>query len=239
MATRNIVPRADGEGSLGTNLKKWGAVYADDIAVTNGVTASTFTGDVTGDVTGTASGNLPLAGGTMTGDIVLSGATIKNVANDSSTLICGGTSDAAYGAYLRLHGKNSSSAGLWGIRADNGTNNATLTGRADGTLTWDGKNVERVQASGTGYIRYTSGLQMCWGTTTTNSAGFTKEVTFPQPFLSAPSGVVCTLGSLSTNPTTYAIQTKTLTTTSFVVGAGNGSSWVTGTVRWFAIGYWK
>jgi len=31
MATRNIVPRADGEGSIGTLLKKWGAVYADGI----------------------------------------------------------------------------------------------------------------------------------------------------------------------------------------------------------------
>ena len=54
MATRNIVPRATGEGSIGTSAKTWGAVYADDIAVTNGVTASAFTGDLTGDVTGNA-----------------------------------------------------------------------------------------------------------------------------------------------------------------------------------------
>lgn len=37
MATRNIVPRADGEGSIGTLLKKWGAVYADDILSIGGV----------------------------------------------------------------------------------------------------------------------------------------------------------------------------------------------------------
>jgi hypothetical protein len=30
MATRNIVPRADGEGSLGTSAKKWGNIYADN-----------------------------------------------------------------------------------------------------------------------------------------------------------------------------------------------------------------
>ena len=28
MSTRNIVPRADGEGGLGTAAKKWGAVHA-------------------------------------------------------------------------------------------------------------------------------------------------------------------------------------------------------------------
>lgn len=31
MATRNIVPRATGEGSLGTNAKKWGSAYINEI----------------------------------------------------------------------------------------------------------------------------------------------------------------------------------------------------------------
>lgn len=58
MATRNIVPRATGEGQIGTSAKTWSAVYANDIAVTNGVTAATFTGDLTGDVTGDVTGDL-------------------------------------------------------------------------------------------------------------------------------------------------------------------------------------
>ena len=56
MATRNIVPRATGEGQIGTSAKTWSAVYANDIVVTNGVTAATFTGDLTGDVTGDLTG---------------------------------------------------------------------------------------------------------------------------------------------------------------------------------------
>jgi len=32
MATRNIVPRADGEGKLGTTAKKWGEVHAGSVA---------------------------------------------------------------------------------------------------------------------------------------------------------------------------------------------------------------
>ena len=39
MATRSIVPRADGEGSLGTEEKKWGTVYADSVK-TETVTAA-------------------------------------------------------------------------------------------------------------------------------------------------------------------------------------------------------
>ena len=31
MASRNIVPRADGEGGIGTSLKKWGNAYFDDM----------------------------------------------------------------------------------------------------------------------------------------------------------------------------------------------------------------
>lgn len=66
MATRNIVPRATGEGQIGTSAKTWSAGYFNDIAVTNGVTASTFTGDLTGDVTGDVTGNLT---GNVTGDV--------------------------------------------------------------------------------------------------------------------------------------------------------------------------
>lgn len=67
MATKNIVPRADGEGSIGTSAKKWGNVYADNITVTTGLTASTFTGDLTGDVTGNVTGDVT---GNVTGNLV-------------------------------------------------------------------------------------------------------------------------------------------------------------------------
>ncbi len=33
MATRGIVPRADGEGSIGTEKKRWGAAFFDKVAV--------------------------------------------------------------------------------------------------------------------------------------------------------------------------------------------------------------
>lgn len=83
MATRNIVPRGDGEGSLGTNVKKWGAVHTDSLAVNENATGPTpSSGDNSTKLATTAfvqrelagftpSGSfLPLSGGTMTGDIL-------------------------------------------------------------------------------------------------------------------------------------------------------------------------
>ena len=74
MATRNIVPRATGEGQIGTSAKTWSAGYFNDIAVTNGVTASTFTGDLTGDVTGDVTGN-------VTGDVTGNADTATSATN--------------------------------------------------------------------------------------------------------------------------------------------------------------
>ena len=44
MATRNIVPRADGEGSLGTQAKKWGNLYANAY---NGISQDLLTKAIT------------------------------------------------------------------------------------------------------------------------------------------------------------------------------------------------
>ena len=35
MPTRNIVPRADGEGGLGTTAKNWGEVHKKDLYINN------------------------------------------------------------------------------------------------------------------------------------------------------------------------------------------------------------
>ena len=40
--------------------------------------------------------------------------------------------------------------------------------KPDGTFTWGGNNVNTVVASGSGYIRYSSGLQICYGRITVN-----------------------------------------------------------------------
>ncbi|STY71322.1 Uncharacterised protein [Megamonas hypermegale] len=42
MSTRNIVPRSDNEGQLGTEQKKWAKIYTNEISATN------FIGNLTG-----------------------------------------------------------------------------------------------------------------------------------------------------------------------------------------------
>lgn len=129
MATRNIVPRATGEGSIGTSAKTWNAVYTENLSVTN-------------EIQGIASGNLPLSGGTMEGTIVSSvEPIISNNTDDGTVFIYGGT-EMNRGARIGLNGKdNSFVAGAFTITATDGTNTKQFQGKPDGTLTWDGNNV--------------------------------------------------------------------------------------------------
>lgn len=59
------------------------------------------------------------------------------------------------------------------LSADDGNDSADLVLNSNGSSTWNGKEIERVNASGEGYIRYESGLQICWGEET-------KSVTLTQ-----------------------------------------------------------
>lgn len=89
-----------------------------------------------------------------------------------------------------------------------------------------GELAERVVAIGSNYIRWYSGLQICW--TTHNNANSTW--TFPLAFSSNPAILLAPTGSGS-NP---GIHWDNLTTTS--VYLGNSSSWSNSAV---AIGKWK
>ena len=120
MATRNIVPRATGEGSIGTSAKTWGAVYADDIAVTDSITAAELNGHLKGQMTRTNGGDA-----------------IVNT-SDSSWIRVNGAMTANNGANLLLYGKDSSAgSGRFVLTATDGVTNRQLIGRNDGTLTWN------------------------------------------------------------------------------------------------------
>lgn len=156
MATRNIVPRATGEGSIGTSAKTWGTVYADDIAVTNNVTASSFTGDLTG----TASENLPLSGGTMTGKISFSEtgeigyrATTHDAEPRPLRQLVVSSTDIDHwgnggGGKIALHTyddtqTNTLEDGGFEILASNGLSSGEkkLIGKPDGSLAWGGVQI--------------------------------------------------------------------------------------------------
>jgi hypothetical protein len=81
MATRDVVPRANNEGNVGTTSKKWAAVNAtalNELTMTKQTTGFTIAGGTTSK-TLTVSGDASVSG-TNTGDQDLSGYATKGFA---------------------------------------------------------------------------------------------------------------------------------------------------------------
>lgn len=206
-------------------------------------------GNVKGDVEGTANkaiadknGNkidetyLPLSGGTMTEAIVKSGSsrTICRDTNDSATQITGGT-DADKNAYLNLYGNNyptEGSRGSFTLAANDGTASKRLIGKINGTLTWDGLSLETVNSIGSNYIRYTSGLQICWGSAGT---GTPTTITLPKAFVN--NSYVPLVQTRNTGGDIYQAAIEDRTTTTFKIYTAGGAADCG--KSWMAIGKWK
>ena len=90
MATKNFVPRATGQGQIGTTSKKWDKHVAISGSYTylssSVLTFTSIGGDASGSITSTGSfGRLEIAGNSsLTGDLTLGGdITIGDAATDS------------------------------------------------------------------------------------------------------------------------------------------------------------
>ena len=85
---------------------------------------------------------------------------------DTSWLMLGGGTGSQGGARVIIHGKDSSETGNKGsvqINCYDGTNRYIAKFSPDGTATWGNKEIETIEEQGNGYIRYSNGLQICWG----------------------------------------------------------------------------
>ena len=190
------------------------------------------------DVKTATEGCLPLTGGTMTGSIVSSGVTALKKNNNTTSLRFSGGSDNGLGGELLLYGKDhADDAGEFILRATRGDNVfKSLRGMPNGTLSWDGKNVECVNAIGSNYIRYEKGLQICWGFVSVTTSDIT--VTLPASFKNANEYLVqiqSTHGpDAITGVNTWNIAIGSITKTTFKVRS-NISNYAT----WVAIGFWK
>ena len=184
---------------------------------------------------------LPFAGGTLMGNIAHnkenSNFVIEKLQTDMSLIMFGGNNSYTGGASLYLYGRdNATYSGRFYLTAHNGTTGSELQGRPDGTLTWKGKEVERVNSSGTEYIRYESGLQLCWGIANGVTTGG-NTITFPVAFSSRPRVVT---GIDASNPETvvYCTKAASVTTTNFKVVVTDGSYRAWGGC-YIAVGSWK
>jgi hypothetical protein len=191
---------------------------------------------------------LPLAGGTMSGSIELSGdwSHIGSTANTSMIIqhnkltqgleLWGGTSSVT-GACLILRGASNDSGQFYlgasqkTSDSDSSHSRVLLVGNPNGSLTWNSKEVDRINAQGSNsngdYIRYENGIQICWGGFANVSVP--RTITYPVAFSGYPSvgidrgTMIC--GNWSSTGCNVAM----------VAGGTSTGQYL----KWIAIGKWK
>ena len=94
-----------------------------------------------------------------------------------------------------------------------------------------------------GHIRYSSGLQICWGWAGTFSGGngSSETFTFAKPFKVRPH-VFCTPCNGAYKWSSYNAETNSTTTTGTIsiwVSYGSADNEATVAFNWLAIGYWE
>lgn len=176
---------------------------------------------------------LPLTGGTMTGDIVFAGGnTIKLYDNTKDLNLIAGTrwQDSSHivirGANLPQDDPNYDARGhiVFLACGEDGVN-SRLWLNPNGDLKLNNKQVELVDSIGNNYIRFNSGLQICWG-----QANGSTTVTLPQSFVSYDYQISLT----DVGQDRHSGGAGNKTTTTFYVFGGSGVYF-----HWIAIGKWK
>lgn len=174
---------------------------------------------------------------------------VYNGLNTGSLVLSGGNT-ASNGAYLALYGTSRSDE--WRGKFDlvaKGSSDYKLTGSPTGTLTWDGATVDTIEEQGNGYIRYSNGIQICWGNINWQSAcstawGLLYETSsasesYAKSFVGVPS--VSASGAIGDSSAMIDSNSGNTTTTPtfFLCRATNSSTISTCTVYYMAIGRWK
>lgn len=145
---------------------------------------------------------LPLSGGIMTGDLLFKNGDFSFKSKPGNFDV-GFDWDNMKGAGAAFRGSDwtydANEQGAFLIYARNGAGTTTqLVGKPNGSLTWNGKEVERVESQGNNYIRYTNGFIVQWGYEDL-SKHENRLVTFPTPFSSMNYQVTCSGRTKSTN----------------------------------------
>lgn len=102
-----------------------------------------------------------------------------------------------------------------------------------GTLKIAGKDAVSIEEIGEGYVRYSDGIQICYNRLITPTTG-ANSVTFPKPFIEAPSVCGTFEGVASTSNYYGFILKDSLTTTGFQI-----KGYANNYCDYIAIGKWK
>lgn len=201
--------------------------------------------DASGNITPAQTGCLPLMGGTLTGHLVVEGMSVEGTESSISTddpakelmLTTGDRDFRKSGGYLTLYGREHQNNGGFSLSARNvdftegKPNDHSLIGNAAGNLTWENQEIERVASSGTNFIRFASGLQICFGYTTEDASNYGVRVTYQAPFNALPNIVTQYWADKAIAHTSYVRLPET---SGFTLHCTTNNF-----VYWIAIGFWK
>lgn len=175
---------------------------------------------------------LPLSGGTLTGSLGFN--------TDSRSSLSIVEDDQSLGSEILLYPKSSTEAEFSGcirlVARSSDVDYGVLDLFSNGSLQWRGKEVERVNSKGVGWIRYENGLQVCWGYAATSTNNMFK-ITFPVPFLDKNYAVSAlpTWGNSPTIPSLAVKDGETDSTNTYFTFLGTTHMGF----KYIFVGYWK
>lgn len=229
-------------------------VYNGDLykcLVANGPSSTVIapTNTTVWDKIATASGYLSLSGGTLSGNLSFSNASPyigTSSVNEYLRLLCNGAFTGGGSLYLYGTG-NSTNPGGFALNTHDGGTRRGLIGKTDGSLQWNSADVacvSDVDSTTSGYIRFTNGLQLVWGSATVTSGNESTgvAVSFEKAFSDTPRIFTNVLFSSAYGygMTVQAIS-RSSTDCTLVIGSSKGGTtqaYSSGSVIYFAIGPW-
>ena len=194
---------------------------------------------------------LPLAGGTMTGNITTKGQiAFENASSAGHRGFLYKTSDGTLSMGIGNSGNSGwqsfqsfFTSGLYQITAGDGTNSKTLSARSNGTLTWDGKDIATTTAKSlaqNGYVKLSNGLIIQWGTWTIPSDIKDNElrtISLPTGFTTSNYAVSNMITGVQEHYAAGVFSLFNRTTTTFGVRTSTTQYTAGGLMNWMAIGY--
>lgn len=239
---------------LNTRTVKHGQVITDGTAEwtvrTHIRSINNAVADASGNITPEQTGCLPLNGGTMVGDILFESGLIYSNNNADMSEICMTAQTVAHdahydytGAILSLRRADDKQIpGCFLLGARNGEKQErSLVGKPDGELSWDGRIVEQVAGINWSWIRYQSGLQICWGHAVCPKGVWSVTVTLPIAFVDSNFCIVASYTDGFTNGQTVVGASASSSTTFQICirNAVNNDINFERVAGYIAIGTWK
>lgn len=191
---------------------------------------------------------LPLTGGNMTGEFIVNsfGSLVKQNVPGYEELVLQVYDRANQwkGGFLTLRGHSGSieeerGSFILGARNKDGSTAGTFLGTPSGRLLWSGNDVLYVKGSGVGWVRYSDGLQICWGGVDIPPNQFNTVVNLPVPYVNTGYVITAMYTDANSVPSVSVAVGNSKSPSAFGIAAANPQySWKR-YCEWITIGYWK